>query len=354
MRKPALFIILLSSVLFFFGCDPEEKHETTEPKHKEAEKAEPKEEEKKKPSSKDAKLKKIINDYYKALEKEDPYIVDYYAPVIQKFYSAENVKQSRVKQSLQQSFKAVNNRKVSIDWESLEVINLDSQIVARFKGKTSYEEVKSGRKKNASFYNQLTFDEEYRIVKYEDAKTAPAHKVKETVHANTVEEAIKIVTKAIKSGKPEELKAVINPELGFFYIDRPGVWDVPKYLEDPLELKRHSSWVVKQKKSFCPNLTNEELPAYDCEEEFSKSGCFYYVMDNKNSPFNRISKSLEVLRSYGGAKKDKQPLSKAKTIELSVSYELIDTESSSSFIFGRIEGKWWLFVIDLANYDCSV
>lgn len=301
-----------------------------------------------------SQIKKILKGYYEALESEDEDIVDYYAPIVQRFYNADSFSQERVLQSLRQSFKTVDSRKVELDWESLEIGQQGDFTLATFRGKTSFVNAKSGAQKKADFYNQITFDEELRILRYEDAEQA--QKVRQTSRqinqsgSDGLAQVVLLVGQAIKNGKIMSLKPFIHPQHGMYLINQSGAFTLPYEIHDVIELKENAPWMSKGNRNFCKIPQVGDLPTFTCETLFSKQGCFFSKM---TAPYSSLTELMEALMEAEVSRFESGNLQKAKTFQSLVTHKMIATESSTSLLFGKVDGKWCLLVIDLATYDCS-
>lgn len=354
MLRPLLLLVL--SLGLFLSCGSEKDHTHDEKNHGPETASKEKASQVKPPAEKaeNARVKKILTDYYQALESEDPNIADFYAPVIQRFYSAKNVGQDHVSQSLKQSYKAVENRQVALDWESLEVLKQDSITVATFKGKTNFTEAKSGRKKTADFFNQITFDEELRILRYENASEAQKIKAVKAKISETGSEGLAqvvlLVSRAIKTGKFGLIKPFIHPDYGFFLIDHPGAFSIPYELSSIEDLKKKDSRLTKGMADFCGVPEVGELPSFTCETQFSKQGCFFNRLP---APYQGVTDLMNALLEAEISRFEQAPLQKAVGLEKIASHQLIDTQTAISLLFGKSDGKWCLLVIDTASYDCS-
>jgi len=302
----------------------------------------------------EAQIEKILRDYYLALEEEDPDITDFYAPVVEKFYSADSFMRSKVGESLERSFDRVENRKVEVDWESLEVQKDGNTYVATFEGSTTYNEAKNSQQVESHFANQLTFDQDLRIVKYEDAATArqaqQTVRSMERVEARDLYQPLLVIMNNLRKGNLSKLTPFIHPTFGTYLITQPGAISIPYQCTQIEELKKHAYWLEEGDPTMCRLPQVAPLPTFTCAEQFSKEGCFFDALSDPYSGLSTLMKSLEEAEI---TRYQEAPFQEVKKVEALISHQMIDTSSHLSLYFGKIDASWYLLIIDLATYDCS-
>ncbi len=306
------------------------------------------------PPSPEKQIEKILKNYYKDLEGENPNIEDYYAPVVDKFYSADSFRRAKIGESLKRSFDRVENRRVEVDWTSLNVNEEGDTYVATFKGSTQYTEGKDKKEVNSDFFNQLTFDSDFRILKYEDASAARELRQTQTsldgVEAKELYQPLLVITSSLRKGNLSPLSTFIHPDYGTYLITQPGAISIPYKCKQVNELAKHAYWLEKGDPGICKLPRVASLPSFTCASQFSKEGCFF---DKLSQPYSGLTQLMKTLEDAEITRYAEAPLQDATRLEKLVSHQMIDTPSYLSLYFGKIEGSWYLLVIDLATYDCS-
>ncbi|MEO0899378.1 MAG: hypothetical protein AAFY71_23405 [Bacteroidota bacterium] len=353
MDKILKYLLLVVVLLSLYACGEEANSE--QPITQKQEKI-LKEKEKSLPAqpTEEDMIMKILKDYYVALENESVDIADFYAPVIEKFYGADSFHQDAVLRSLKQSFKSVENRKVEVDWESLTIQKKNNLPVVSFRGTTSFTEVKTGKTKNASFYNQLTFDEDLRILRYEDAEKARAveqvQKQVESAGEGQLLQTITIIKSALRKGQLNKIEGFIHPEYGCYLLNKPGAITIPYYCTYVSDFEKNASWISKGFSKLCTLPRKGQLPTFTCNTQFSKDGCWF---DKLDAPYTGISDLMATLNRIKVSRLEVQPQEQIQAFQKKISHQMIDTATGMSIHLGMINGKWYMMILDVATYNCS-
>jgi len=145
----------------------------------------------------------------------------------------------------------------------------------------------------------------------------------------------------------------VNSDYGFFVLDNPGAFWVAQIFKSFDEIMKlegeYGVANLKVLKVEC-DYVNGKAPVYSCEKEkWNKEGCF---LDKKPKlPISKIYKSM-IEYQLGEENELKSSLEIAKKSESKISHLVYSTNSNVGFYFGIVDGKWFLFCIDIIT-PCS-
>lgn len=171
------------------------------------------------------------------------------------------------------------------------------------------------------------------------------------------DEVENVIADILHLASQHDIKAInakyINKEFGIFDVYRIGVPDEFEVL-DALPL-RGEDWPHMPYGDII-NVENnqkemrEEYVEFDCGEfVYDKEGIFYSKELRYPLPSNIIAmhNRYDEVQTYADA-----PLEKIKFLE-SNSIRVVDTSSDFIFYITKIEGKWYITLIDRVSTDCS-
>jgi len=217
-------------------------------------------------------ISEILLSYYNDLSKEKLSDEKYFAERVEYFFGKRNITREEVIQSIRNGFAGVENRIIQIDTESLKVQQQGGQFVAEFSGQVQFTRTSDQSLVNESFYNQVTFNDKLKIVRYEsleaqqDVTQNPASISREAIQGPS--QAILDFLDAWHQEDKDQINTFIYPQTGFYYITRPGAMDAiyqGKEFEAVFE-KAYTSWTTELlRKASCEDPRQESLPEYDCE-----------------------------------------------------------------------------------------
>ncbi len=145
------------------------------------------------------------------------------------------------------------------------------------------------------------------------------------------------------------LSKLIHPSVGVYFIHRPG---------SVSEVRWFNSWgsilATNEMNQLLVMLRcrpkREDLPNFNCANEFDKKGCFYQEIKNQDWVWNKLRR---LKNNYIIQISDREAFTAQKTDSLT-SISMIITEAYVRLHFGKVEGKWYLLVVDHEEYDCSL
>ncbi|MEM6764916.1 MAG: hypothetical protein AAF824_08745 [Bacteroidota bacterium] len=301
---------------------------------------------------KEQAISSILQAYYQDLESEKINVQEYYAPVINTFFSQRDLSRSDVGTILINGFQRVENRRISLDRNSIIISQVDEGFEAVFEGNLSFTNSQSGQKIQEVFKNQVMFNEDLQITSYVslDSKSESTPRANSMAIAEPSTPSVRPLIQALKNNDYAAVQQYVHPELGYFYITRPGAFDAIHFFSQASAMERQANtpWISELFSEIRCQVVVSPKPDFDCEG-FSKEGCFL----SEIASYERVSKLMKALAEYDYGEFTQTDIASAKKLEAAVTHELISTESYLSLLLGFIEGKWYILVVDPAVYDCS-
>ncbi len=156
--------------------------------------------------------------------------------------------------------------------------------------------------------------------------------------------------RAIKEENWNRASSFIHPDYGFFYTYRPGAYDAYSYYHSIYQLKDSPGLILRKIESLKPGTFKfEKLPKFNCYG-FDKEGNFISGEFKYSQP-SEIVKIQEELLSTKNTKKQNERI---RSLESKVKrYVLFTKNAIVGFAVGKIDGNWYLLVLDNCTYDCS-
>ncbi len=310
-------------------------------------------------------IKKQLTAYYSDLAREEIDAADYYATEVQTFFNQKGLSRKQIQKSLENGFKRVENRNLTLDENSLQITREGDLYQARFSGNVSYTKSSDKSVVEESFSNLVTFNSNFEILRYESIDASQLVKEDEPSPASQVNsltkrgdqagpEAFQSHLQAFlqywKTNNSADIQTFIHPDIGFYYITRPGAMDAVYHGKkfDEVFKEAYTPWVPGLFKQISCNPKFEEIPEFDCDG-FSKEGCFVTSL----SSYTRASELMKALTQSEVGKFSKEMDLGVEEAEGKVSYQVIVTDQALSMSWGNIQGKWYLLFLDVATYDCS-
>lgn len=289
-------------------------------------------------------LVEVLNRYYADIAAEKIDENQYFAPTVKEFYAMKDQPAAKIGESLRQGFAATDNKKVTIDPNSVEVHQVAEGYEVIFAGTSEHKDVKKKTQVKGDFHNRVVFDRNMKILaynKYEADRGTDA--VSETNFAETA---------LLSMGNVSALNEMIDDDLGAICITRKGVFDhIDTYKDAKLMAandKEIMSWLKGLK---CNNLQVKEIPAFDCDKGFKEKGCFLAPVNG----FAEVTERAKAISSIkdGVQKINARQISEFQNVETLVTHSLVITEKGLMLGLGKVNGKWRVLVINTAKYDCS-
>ncbi len=145
------------------------------------------------------------------------------------------------------------------------------------------------------------------------------------------------------------LSNLVHPTVGIYFIHRPG---------SVAEVRWFRNWQSVLTTNEMNQLLvmlgcqpqNAPLPEFDCMNEFSKRGCFYQHQSSSSWIWNKLNK----LRKSSILELSDREAATAQKSDSLTSISMVITEAYVRMHFGKIEGKWYLLLIDHEDFDCSL
>ena len=307
-----------------------------------------------------------LNAYYSDLSAENIEVNKYYAPTVNRFFNQSQLSREQISRSLQNGFESVENRSLSIDENSLQVSEEGSNYVATFSGRVDYTKSSDKKRVSESFKNQVTFNSELQIIGYESLASTQEAKPSNLPRKQTSKESSsKLSTEseqdrfslrlsqflqAWETGSRSKIQSFIDPQIGFYFINRPGAIDAVHQGKsfDEVFKKAYTPYAEKMLQDASCAAQFAPLPEFDCEG-FSKNGCFI----SETTSYNRASQIMKALTKSKVGKFSQQMDLEVSRVEKRVGYQVLITDQAISMGWGKVNNQWYLLFLDIATYDCS-
>lgn len=305
-----------------------------------------------------------LNAYYADLSAEKIAVEKYYAPTVEKFFKQSRLSRAQIATSLENGFKAVENRTLSVDSPSLQVSQKGANFVAIFSGKVAYVRSATKESISESFRNQVTFNSDLQIIGYESLaatqntqtpqiRTKQDKKISKPNSSTDRElfaSRLGDFLQAWEGGNATKLSSFIDPQRGFYFINRPGAIDAVDHGKSFEEVfkKAYTPYTAQMLKDASCEPQFEELPKFDCDG-FSKNGCFVV----QTNSYNRASVIMKSLTNSKIGRFSQQMDTEVSQAEQRVDYQVLITDKAISMGWGKIDNEWYLLFLDIATYDCS-
>lgn len=145
--------------------------------------------------------------------------------------------------------------------------------------------------------------------------------------------------------KYDAIGKYIHPEIGVFKMHAPGVATFAQHSKtfDASFLGTHA-----RNLQFDCEVKFESVPEFDCENEWSKEGCFC----DEITGYNELTTNISFEEDMTGIKPSPEKIAKAKKAEKIIERVLVVTENFSKFYFAWSDNKWYLIACDFV-VPCS-
>jgi hypothetical protein len=285
----------------------------------------------------------VLNQYFADLGAEQIDGKKYFAPEVKEFFSSQNLSPEKVEQSLKQGFAKMDERKISLDTNSLVINAVPEGYEVVFNGTSEYVEAATKKRVSGDMRNRVLFNKDFKMISYTKAPDADAR----LTQALAESEFMQNLSKSL--GNPAALNQLIDPEKGLLCIFRRGVFDNAEVKKNAKEIPVEILTTLKDVK--CTEIQQKTLPSFDCDKGFSEKGCFLAAVTS----FKRgteVAEMREATRDVSMKYKPMQTQS-LKSVEGLVTHEWLITEQNIALGFGKINGKWCLLCVDLSKYNCE-
>jgi hypothetical protein len=162
------------------------------------------------------------------------------------------------------------------------------------------------------------------------------------------EEFYNKVAAALNKGDISAINKYIHASWGIYVIDRPGAIDKVDTAKNIQSYYKKIYLGQKRLQGMMCQLEHRPIPGVICDKAYK--GCLAETTTN----YHRISDLKKALHGYGFKDnylpKDDESLSKFENL---VKRNVVNFDKSIGISFLRIDGKWYIGVIDLAKYTCS-
>ncbi|MFK7921839.1 MAG: hypothetical protein AB8H47_07770 [Bacteroidia bacterium] len=288
-----------------------------------------------------------LTQYYGDLSNGQISAVDYYAPSVERFFNSENIPRTQIDRSLKTSIEQNPGRKLRLIPASVKTQEQGGAYIAEIAGIATKVDASGALISKDTFRNLIRFNEQIEIISYESMPAA-AQTRKLGVRYGEKETLINDLLLALKTGKLNAVTEGVHPDLGAYFIYKTGLFPAVERISALSDLNNILSGDLAFSK-MQTEASSSEIPAFDCDTEFAKQGCFYQKL---NEPFKGLSETME-FANQAEKRIDESVLAQQEKIEQLVSYQVVDTKTGISLFLGESDGRWYVFVIDLALYDCS-
>ena len=345
------FLLFLS--LLFFACDTEPSQQqsaTTDPTDSthhitddpEAESSQAEETN----AHQEAILQKL-NAYYDDLENEQLDESQYFAPVVEVFYTQKNQDREKIGEIIRSGFEGIISRRIELDDRTFQFSQEGDRYILEFEGLAKVRKKGQNESTTEGFHNRFVFNADYQIVEYGPALQAKG----EERHAAPHEEAKPAVSRlllALSQLDFEKADAFIHPDVNLRFITRPGAYDVIYEVKSFREVIEYNPWLKEGFESILCDISIEEMPEFDCET-FDKEGCFLY----ETNEYSRLVDNMQALSEAEIASFTQGQMNAAVKVQQAVQLQFASTEQAIAMLLGNIEGRWYVLIVDKAMYDCS-
>lgn len=346
MIRLSSYLLFLSMALLLISCGDDSQNQKQPPVDDSSE------QQSTDPQDLTAQALYHLESYYRSLEEEQVAVEDYFAPTVEQFFSSQDISRERIAESLKGTFQQVENRRLSIDPQSVTVEKLPNGYQVQFSGESQLIRSESGEEVTSTFQNQVTFNQDWKITRYENARTRglPARTEAATPARRDLMTTAELTLDAFRSGDLASLAPLIHPEHGLFLITKPGAMPATYRLENVAGLTRYTPWLDEGRPGLPEKPTEAAIPDFSCTDLFAREGCFLARLDQ---PYTGLSDLMKALNRAETGRVDTQMQNATEKMEQHVSAQMVDTDWGVGLYFGQIDGKWYLLVMDLATYDCS-
>jgi hypothetical protein len=343
------FILLLTAL--FTACQSEPQQQTSPSDPDSGQEESPETTRETEPGDETQAYKTAIADklraYYDDLEQEQMDESNYFAPVVEAFYSQKNQNREKIGEIIRSGFEGIIERKIVLDERSFQFSEQENGYVLEFEGFAEVKRKGETESKTERFHNRFVFDKDYHIVEYGPA-LQPKNVNRESAPQQAAAGSVKDLLKALSALDYDKADAFIHPEFKLRYLTRPGAYDVIYVLKSLREVAEYSPWMADAFKGINCEPVFEAIPDFDCDD-FDKQGCF---MD-KVEGYDRLVDNMQALAEAELNTFTQSQLNDATEVQQYVQVQLTHTAQTIALFFGNIDGKWYLLVLDRAIYDCS-
>lgn len=289
------------------------------------------------------KIVGILNNYYADLGAENIDPNKYFAPTVKEFYKMKEVGNEKVAESLQQGFRSMDDRKITLDPSTVVVVKTAEGYECIVGGTAQHTDAKSKKQSSGDFYNRVVFDSQFKIIRYNQAEDSRATEMMSDDMAKNTVLSLKNVS---------ALNELMDDELGTVFVTREGAFDRLAWHKDAKEMATQNKLLMERlKKVNCGDITFGRLPTFDCDKEFSEKGCFFAPVKG----YKEVSETARALNELKdpALKQNARQTEAYRQVEQYVTHELICTQSGLLLGMGKVNGKWCVLVVDFAKFDCS-
>lgn len=289
------------------------------------------------------KIVGILNSYYADLSAENLDANKYFAPTVKEFYKMQEVSNEKVAESLQQGFRTMDDRKITLDPSTVVVVKTAEGYECIVGGTAQHTDAKSKKQSSGDFYNKIVFDSQFKIIRYNQTEDTRSTATMSADMAKNTVLSLKNVS---------ALNDLMDDEVGTVFVTREGAFDRLAWHKDAKEMSAQNKILMGQlKKVNCGDITFGRLPTFDCDKEFSEKGCFFAPVKG----YNEVSETARALNELKdpALKQNARQTDAYRQVEQYVTHELICTESGLLLGLGKVNGKWCVLVVDFAKFDCS-
>ncbi|MEL6650787.1 MAG: hypothetical protein AAFQ87_08300 [Bacteroidota bacterium] len=290
----------------------------------------------------------ILTNYYQDLSKGQVDATQYYAPQIERFFNSKNLSSEQINQSLQNSIAQSPGRKLRLIPEQLQTGKTADGYYAELAGIASKTDDTGALISRDTFRNRIGFNQEMKIISYESIANPVAQTRKLGVRYADKESLVSDLLKGFKTGKLEALSETVHPDLGAYFLYRNGAFPATERIEQPADINSilSNQFALMEIRT---DFSQGAIPDFDCEKGFARRGCF---LEEVTGEFTELSATLEYA-NQAQKRSDASQTQQVKQIEQLVSWQVVETNTGICFYLGQDNDRWYVLMIDIAQYNCS-
>ncbi|MFT5618592.1 MAG: hypothetical protein ACI85I_001827 [Arenicella sp.] len=141
---------------------------------------------------------------------------------------------------------------------------------------------------------------------------------------------------------------MIDKEIGAYLIYKPGVAAIQKRVTSAEDLKSTFAYIDETLVQFKEAPKKGELPYFDCET-FDKEGNFYKEVEKGG----RVQMAMNDEKNLLYTDFPEEEVTKMVNADNATSVVMVSTNAQVEMGFGKVNGKWRIITVNIADFDCG-